>query len=150
MEFLEQDIEKVIMQLVQEKNLEIVELNFYKSQNDYVIRLFIDKEKGGITVEECSSIHKNILIFLEEKQFRDGRYSLEVSSPGLDRPLKTKKDFWRVCGREVVCYLSENIEGKKEHQGTIQNVLEDVLEVQTKSGLVAIPFKIINKAVQII
>ncbi|HPN88603.1 MAG TPA: hypothetical protein PLH56_04615 [Candidatus Omnitrophota bacterium] len=150
MEFLEQDIERNITRLVQEKNLEIVELNFYKSQNDYVIRLLVDKDKGGITVEECSLIHKTILRFLEEKQFRDGRYSLEVSSPGLDRPLKTKKDFLRVCSREVVCYLSENIEGKKEHQGRIQNVFEDVLEVQTKSGLVAIPFKIINKAVQII
>ena len=79
-----------------------------------------------------------------------GNYSLEVSSPGLDRPLKTKKDFLRVSGREVVFYLSENLHGKKEHQGVIKDVSEEKVEVQTKSGLVSIPFKIINKAVQII
>jgi len=150
LEQLKQEIQDRIQPLLAQKSIEIVEYNIYQRGREGVIQVLIDKEKGGITVEECSVINKEILNLMEEKQLMDSDYSVEVSSPGVDRPLKTKKDFLRVSGRVVVFYLLENVEGKKEHQGTIQNVLEESVEINTKNGLVAIPLRIINKAVQII
>ncbi|MBF0522668.1 MAG: hypothetical protein HQL24_06390 [Candidatus Omnitrophica bacterium] len=147
---LKQNIVGILEPLLAQCTAELIELNVIERGKDVVIQILADKISGRITVDECSWLNKELARVLEENPIAGEDFSVEVSSPGLDRPLKTEKDFLRVVGREVVFYLADFIEGKKEHSGIINKVSADEVEVSTKNGAIAIPLNKINKAVQVI
>jgi len=112
--------------LIKEEDLELVDLEFFAGGPSSVLRIFVD-QVGGITVDRCASLSRKIGDFLDMENLIPHRFTLEVSSPGLDRPLTTSADFKRKIGKKVKVFLKEDIEGKKELVGIIKNLEEEDL-----------------------
>lgn len=130
--------------------IDLVDLKIGMYGNITNLRVFADKEHGGITLDECSMINRQLVQEIDRRQLISGDYTVEVSSPGLDWPLKTVKDFKRVLSRKVRFHLLETIEGKIEHWGQVKDVSEENIRIQTKDKEMMIPLGKIHKAVQIV
>ena len=96
----EQKAETLILPLIEKHHFELVDVEYVKEAGNWYLRAYIDKP-GGITVDDCEVISRAFSDLLDEKDFIDDAYILEVSSPGLGRPLKKDKDFVRSMGEEV-------------------------------------------------
>ena len=130
--------------------IEIVHVNVNPHNDTLHIQVFADKLEGGIGMEECAELNRRLAAKLDNDLRLGDNYTLEVSSPGLDRPLTQHRDFRRVLGREVQVFLKERINGKCELSGTLQAVREADIIVATKKGEVTVPMDKIDKAKQII
>lgn len=149
-EELDNAIQEFITPLMNELSVELVEFNIRRQNKMIVIDVITDKPQGGITLDECSLVNQKLSQGLEAKDLIKEGFTLEVSSPGLDRPLKTVKDFLRNVGNNVRFYLLEQVEEKKEHTGIIKEVMDGEIIIDTKKSSVTIPINKINKAVQVI
>ena len=118
--------------IVQAQSLELVEVKIGAHQEDVMIQALVDRPKGGIGIKECTLLNRFIVEAIDKGGFlsEDG-YSLEVSSPGLDRPLVTFKDFLRNIDAEVRVLLKAKVEDKGEHTGIIKSVTADQLTLLT-------------------
>ena len=114
--------------ITQAQGLELVEVKIGIHHKDVLIQVLADKPQGGISIEECSLLNRSIVEAIDKDGIlsEDG-YSLEVASPGLDRPLVTYKDFSRNMNAQVRVWLKEKVAGKVEHEGIIQSVTEEFL-----------------------
>ncbi len=137
-----------LMGLLAERELQLVDLIIKRQGKITTITVLTDKPAGGITIDECIAINRKLVAIIDEQQMIFGDYTIEVSSPGLDRPLKTKEDFRRVIGRLVRFYLRELVENKFEHVGVVKEVMDNTVMVETKVRSLALPLDKINKAVQ--
>lgn len=109
-------------------NYELVDVEFVKEGPAYYLRLYIDKE-GGITIDDCKAISRAIEPVLDEKDFIEPAYILEVSSPGLDRILKKDKDFKKFTGEVVDVKLYKAVEKQKQFQGELVNKTDKELVI---------------------
>ena len=94
-------IQKAVQGILNNHRVEIVELVFQRQSGEPRLRFLVDKPEGGITLGECTQLNREIGELLDRQNLIDQRYVLEVSSPGLDRPLKTEEDFRRVKGKSL-------------------------------------------------
>ena len=143
-------IEELANPFLEEMQLEIVDLHIHQHKDEVTIQILADKPGGGITLEECSQLNRKISEALEEKNLMSPRYLVEVSSPGIDRPLKTAKDFFRVVSRDVRVYLSEPFQNKLEWEGLLTGIENEHVILDSDEGELRIPFAAINKGIQII
>ncbi len=132
------------------RNLDLVEVIHRYEGADLVLRILVDKPEGGITIGECALLNRELSDILDERNILEQRYILEVSSPGLDRPLKTEADFIRSLNKKVKCFLSELVNGKLEWDGVVQKAGEGKVFIDTGREVLEIPLAKINKAKQII
>lgn len=122
-----------IKPLVEEENLELVDLEFSEGGPASLLRVYVDKT-AGVTVDQCADLSKRIGDLLDIEDLIPGRYRLEVSSPGLDRPLVSAADFKRKTGEKVKVFFKEQIDGKMEMVGKIKGFDgENILLELTKS-----------------
>ena len=112
--------EELVMPLITENHFELVDVEYVKEGSNWYLRFYIDKE-GGITVDDCELISRALSDMLDEKDFIEDAYILEVSSPGLGRPLKKPKDFERSIGKEVEVKLYRSINRQKDFEGTLES-----------------------------
>lgn len=147
---LTEQVETLIMPCIRELSAELVELNLKKRGRTVVVGIIADKPDGGITVAECAHINKKVVRALEKRQSFGGDYVVEVSSPGLDRPLKTSKDFARALGRKVRVHLLDAVGEKMECLGEVAGVQENQILIAEGDETVIIPLTHIAKAVQVI
>jgi ribosome maturation factor RimP len=138
------------MPIIKGLSAELVELSMKHHGKTVVVDIIADKINGGITVDECSTINKQVVRAIESQQWFSENFIVEVSSPGLDRALKTAQDFTRAIGRKVRIHLLEPVEEKVEHQGIVARVQENFITIQKKDAMVNIPLEYISKAVQMI
>ena len=131
-------IETLVTPIVQENRLELVDVEYKKEGKNWFLRIFIDKE-GGITVDDCTQVSRRIEDLIEVEEVVPSSYTLEVSSPGLDRPLKKEKDFLRFQGKRAHVTTFTPICQQKNFKGTIRDFREDVLFLETESKHVEIP-----------
>lgn len=120
--------------LLADMGMELVEIQFRREGQGWVLRLFIDKE-GGITIDDCAKVSREISAYLEVEDCIDHAYVLEVSSPGLERPLKKLQDFIRFAGRRVRVKLRQDLGMGKLVVGTLVGVEDEnivLLVEQTK------------------
>ena len=138
-------IEAVVLPALEELGLELVEVQYRREQSGWVLRLFIDKQ-GGITLDNCAAVSREVSQLLDIEDFIDQAYSLEVSSPGLDRPLKSMAEFERFVGRKAKIKTLEPIGGENVFIGKINKTEEEsiVLDVGTKE--MTILFSQVEKA----
>ncbi|MBP9853928.1 MAG: ribosome maturation factor RimP [Candidatus Omnitrophica bacterium] len=141
-------VNELIAPLLDEFGVELVELTIKYQNQAYNVDVFADKPQGGITLDICAKLNLKISALLEEKDIFDLPYIVGVSSPGLDRPLKSIKDFLRVKGKKVRFYLSERINNKLEHVGTILGANELEIIINQNDEVLNIPLEKINKAIQ--
>ena len=93
-------VEEIAHPVLEERGLDLVEVQFRREQRGWVLRLIIDKE-DGVTLDDCTVVSRELSQLLDIEDFIDQAYNLEVSSPGLDRPLKSMADFQRFIGRRA-------------------------------------------------
>lgn len=95
-----------------------MDVEYVKEASNYYLRIYIDKA-GGITVDDCEIVSRALGDLLDAKDFIEESYVLEVSSPGLGRPLKKEKDFKRSIGMEVEIHLYKAIDRQKDYTGVL-------------------------------
>jgi ribosome maturation factor RimP len=145
------NIEPHLRARLEKEGFTLVDLRFYRSQaKESILEVLADRAEGGITLDECSRLNRELGVFLDTLGFLTGSYTLDVSSPGLDRPLFTRADFKRSLGREVRVFLKEAVAEKIEHQGALENAGENSIFLKTKDKTIEIPFEKINKTKQVI
>jgi ribosome maturation factor RimP len=143
--FLEK-IGEMVEPVVQSEGFELVDLQFMKGGKQSFIRIFIDKE-GGITLDDCQNISSQVGALLDVEDIIDCHYILEVSSPGLDRPLKKEADFIRCKGKMIRLFLRDPLEKRSEFSGKIIDFKDNYLILEEKKvGKMIVPFEKIKKA----
>ena len=114
----EQKVEAIAEPIVSSFGFELVDVEYVKEAGTWYLRLYIDKE-GGITIDDCEAVSRLFSDKLDEEDFIDDAYVMEVSSPGLGRPLKKEKDFKRSIGKEVEIRTYRPIDKQKEFFGIL-------------------------------
>lgn len=115
----ESKVEKYLLPLMEKYNYELVDVEYVKEAGFWYLRAYIDKE-GGFTVDDCEIISRQLGEWLDEKDFIQDSYILEVSSPGLGRPLKKEKDYVRSIGKDVEIRLYKALNKQKEFTGALK------------------------------
>lgn len=118
--------------------IEIVDITFRRESQGLVLRILADKP-GGIKVSECEGFNVFLSEALDKEDVIQDHYILEVSSPGLDRPLKTDRDFERSMGRELEITTFEVIDGRKTHEGLLLGMDKDNIVVESGGVSTVIP-----------
>ncbi len=118
-ETYERRTEELLMPLIARHQFELVDVEYVKEGGAWYLRAYIDKP-GGITVDDCEVISRSLSDLLDEEDFIDGSYILEVSSPGLGRPLKKDRDFARSIGEEVEVRTCRTAGHQKEFRGILR------------------------------
>jgi len=118
METYEEKITELAEPLAAAEGMEIVMAECLKMKSGWLVRIYIDKE-GGVTVDDCALMSDRLGDVLNVYDVPPGQYTLEVSSPGLDRPLHRDKDFIRYCGSRVRLRLAEKLEGRRDFRGEL-------------------------------
>lgn len=121
---IEAAIEELVSPIVDDKGFEIVDIEYVKEAGEYYLRVFLDKE-GGISLNDCEAVSRELSEILDVKDPIKDNYFLEVSSPGLDRPLKKDKDFVRYQGRDIEIKLYKSLNGSKQFEGELVGLNED-------------------------
>lgn len=125
----EQRTEALLMPIVEEHNLELVDVEYVKEGGTWYLRAYIDKE-GGVTVDDCEAVSRRLSDLMDTEDFIEEAYILEVSSPGLGRPLKKEKDFKRSLGDEVEVRTYRAIDRQKEFTGILKAYDGDTVTLQ--------------------
>jgi ribosome maturation factor RimP len=126
--------------------IEIVDVEIIRGNRGWVLRIYIDKA-GGVTVDDCAVFSRQLDPVLDaEGFFPEQAYMLEVSSPGLTRPLKKRGDYARFRGKMAKIKTTEKIDGKNVFHGIIKGEKEGIVTVQMKEEDIHIPFEMIKKA----
>ena len=121
---IEATIEEIVQPIVDAKNFEIVDIEYVKEAGEYYLRVYLDNE-GGISLSDCEVVSRELSEILDKKDPIKDNYFLEVSSPGLDRPLKKDKDFERYKGRDVEIKLYKPMNDSKQFEGELVGLTED-------------------------
>lgn len=143
---LGEKIKKIIEPVINADGIELYDIEFNRMRGKGFLRVFIEKE-GGVTIEDCGRISREIEATLDVEDPIPFSYVLEVSSPGLDRPLKKLEDFNKYSGNMVRVTTLEPVENQTFFIGTIAKVENDEISLLLpKDRQVIIPFKNISKA----
>ena len=136
-ETYEQKTEQLLLPIMEEHQFELVDVEFVKEAGNWFLRAYIDKP-GGIGVDDCETVSRRLSDLLDEQDFIEESYILEVSSPGLGRPLKKDKDLERSIGESVDVRLFRAIDRQKEFTGILKAWDKDTvtLEFEDEATLV--------------
>ena len=135
----------VALPVLEEMGLELVEVQYRREQSGWVLRLIIDKQ-DGVSLEDCAAVSREISQLLDIEDFVDQAYNLEVSSPGLNRPLKSMADFERFTGRKAKIKTIEPIAGEHVFIGRIKKTEGETIILEIGRKEVTIPFSQVARA----
>jgi ribosome maturation factor RimP len=131
-EVYEQKTEEILLPIVEEYGFELVDVEYVKEGGTWYLRTYIDKE-GGISIDDCEKVSRRLSDILDEKDYIDDTYIMEVSSPGLGRPLKKEKDFKRSLGKEVDIRTYRMIDKQKEFTGILKDYDKDTVTIELEN-----------------
>ncbi len=138
--------EDVFLPLLKSEGISLVHIEYKLERGGWILRVYIDKE-GGVTVEDCAHMSRELGQLLDVEDIIPTSYSLEVSSPGLDRPLKKEEDFIKYSGRRVRIKASDYVSGRRNFKGELLGLTDGEVMVKVEGGGVfAIPLSSILKA----
>ena len=129
----EQKTEKLLEPILEEHHFELVDVEYVKQGGSWYLRAYIDKP-GGITVDDCEVVNRALGDLLDEHDFIEDSYILEISSPGLGRPLKKERDFERSLGEEVEIRTYRMVNKEKEFRGILKAYDKDTVTIETEEG----------------
>lgn len=124
----EQKTEEILLPITEEYGFELVDVEYVKEGSTWYLRAYIDKP-GGIDINDCEKVSRRLSDLLDEKDYIEDAYILEVSSPGLGRPLKKEKDFKRSVGEEVEIRTYRMIDKQKEFTGVLTGYDADTVTI---------------------
>ena len=125
----EQKTEKLLIPIMEANGFELVDVEYVKEAGNWYLRAYIDKP-GGITVDDCEVVNRELGDLLDRDDFIDESYILEVSSPGLGRPLKKERDFIRSKGEEVEIRTYRMVDRQKEFRGVLKAWDKDTVTIE--------------------
>ena len=125
--------------------LELVQLQYRREAEGWVVRLLVDRP-GGVTVEECGELSRQASSLLDVEDLIPHRYRLEVSSPGLDRPLCKREHFTRFIGVSINLHTREPFDGRKNFQGVLRGFHNDGVLIEVDRTTYELPFAAVDKA----
>lgn len=142
-------VETLIRPVIGDLGLSLVDVEYLKEGRDWFLRVYIDKD-GGVDLDDCALASEKISLLMDENDPIKEQYFLEVSSPGAERPLKTKEDLEKSVGSYINVKTFEKINGEKEFQGTLLSFEDDELtlemKVKTAKRKVTVPYEKVAKA----
>ncbi|WP_089858510.1 ribosome maturation factor RimP [Halanaerobium salsuginis] len=109
-----------VLPIAHTEDLNLIDVEFIKEGSDWILRIFLENQAGDLTIEECEKVSRALSAVLDEEDPIDKSYILEVSSPGLERPLKTEADFERFQGELIAVTTYAKIKGEKEFVGILE------------------------------
>ena len=127
-ELYEQKTEQLLTPIVEEYGFELVDVEYVKEGSTWYLRSHIDKP-GGISIDDCEKVSRRLSDLLDQEDFIEDAYIMEVSSPGLGRPLKKEKDFRRSLGEEVEIRTYRMIDKQKEFTGILKDYDENTVTI---------------------
>jgi ribosome maturation factor RimP len=131
--------------ILKNEGIELVEVGYRREARGWVLRLTIDKE-GGVTLDDCSRVSQEVGRELDIEDFISATYTLEVSSPGLTRPLRNEKDFIKHCNRLIKLRTIDPINNRQQFKGRLLGVSKNQIELEMEEEIVQIPLAKIAKA----
>ena len=143
-------IQALVEPILAERGMELVELTCRSQGREQVVRLLVDKV-GGVTIAQCAHVNQQIGSALDTANLIEGSYTVEVSSPGLDRQLTTKRDFERALGEDLQVGVADPEGRVREVHGMLLAVQHEAVVLKTPQGNVTVPFtdiRIAKKAIR--
>ena len=128
----------------EELGLELIDCEYKKEGGRRVLRIYIDK-KGGVGLDDCEAVSRSVEPVLDSEDFIDEASTFEVSSPGLDRPLKTDRDFERYQGEDVEVGLYAAMDGKKKFTGKLLGRKDGIVSIDDNGQVLEFQQKDISK-----
>ncbi|HXJ20441.1 MAG TPA: ribosome maturation factor RimP [Polyangia bacterium] len=145
-----QDLWLLAEPYVRDAGFDLIEVQYGREQRGLVLRLFIDRPQGessrGIHVDDCERVSRDVSAALDVADKIPQTYQLEVSSPGLDRPLRRERDFARFVGESARIRLTEGVEGRRNFTGTIRGAKEGRVEIACDGRSYELPIDDITRA----
>jgi len=144
-------VSRIAQPILESMGLDLVDIEFGRVGRDAVLRLFIDKE-GGVMLDDCAELSRELSMVLDVEDVIAGNYTMEVSSPGLDRPLKKQADYDRFVGRLIKVrtyqpFLDDNGNKRKTFLGKLEGLVSGVVKMTLTEGQTAsIPIERVAKA----
>lgn len=139
-------VKSIALPLLKELGLDLVEVEFRREAGGWILRLYLDK-RGGVTLGDCQRVSEELSDLLDIEDLIDHPYSLEVSSPGLNRPLSREADFLRFVGQRARVSTFQAIAGQRRFLGTLKGYEGGQVMLEREDGIVVlIPHSLISKA----
>jgi ribosome maturation factor RimP len=144
-ESLLQEVRQIVEPILESQALELVDLEYQRESQGWVLRIYLDRE-GGVSLDDCAGISHEVGAVLEVKDLIPSSYTLEVSSPGLTRPLKRPEDFNKFRNQMVKIKLYEPLDGRKNFKGILLGLEGDRVRVEVEQQVYELPLQRIAKA----
>ena len=138
-------VEELAAGVAKEQGLELVHIEFLPTGQSAILRLYIDKP-GGVNVDDCRKASRHLSLLLEAEDFIDQQYILEVSSPGIERPLFKAEDYRRFNGKEIRLLTHDKVEGRKKFIGFLKGFSQGIVTLECQGGNIEIPLEKVRKA----
>jgi ribosome maturation factor RimP len=142
---IEDRVRGIVDSILSNEGMELVEIEYRRESKGWVLRLYIDKA-GGITLDDCTHISQEVGRSLDVEDFIAIPYTLEVSSPGLTRPLKKEKDFMKYRNQIIKVKTINPIENRRQFKGKLLGISENRIEIEMDGGVFQIPLSNVAKA----
>jgi ribosome maturation factor RimP len=131
--------------ILSEEGMELVDIEYRRESKGWVLRLYLDKE-GGVTLDDCTRVSQEVGRSLDIEDLIRNPYTLEVSSPGLTRPLRTEKDFMKYRHRLIRIKTVNPIENRRQFKGRLLGFYENRIEIEIEGEVFQIPLSNVAKA----
>ncbi len=135
----------LIEPLLEDSGYELVEVEYLSMHGRRILRLYIDRE-GGVTIDDCVDVSRELGDIIEVKEIIEHEYILEVSSPGLNRPLRREKDFIRAIGSKIKLKMNRDLDGQKNFTGILKDYNKRIVFLETGGNIIELPFDNIEKS----
>jgi ribosome maturation factor RimP len=135
----------LIEPILHEMDFELVDVDYLSEHGKWVLRIYIDRA-GGVTIDDCARISGELGDLIDIKDIVRHEYVLEVSSPGLNRPLKNEADFARVIGKKVKVKMRMPVNGRRNFSGYLKDVRDHIIYIEDEEGLITLSWPEIDKA----
>lgn len=131
---------------IAEQGYELVEVELAGQSGTRILRLYIDKPGGGIGLGDCTAVSQFLNPLLDAEDFISDNYILEVSSPGIDRPLRKPGDFVRFAGESITLQTHSPLQGRKRFIGTLRGFEDGLIQVDCEGELVEVHLENLKRA----
>ena len=138
-------VRSMVDSILLNEEMELVDIEYRRESKGWILRLILDKE-GGVTLDNCTRVSQEVGRNLDVEDFIQTPYTLEVSSPGLTRPLKTEKDFMKYCNRLIKVKTVDPVENRRQFKGELLGVSQGQIEIKVEGEVFQISLSNVAKA----
>ena len=139
------DVNRLIEPILNEMGFELVDIEYLSEHGRWVLRIYVDSE-DGITLDDCARVSNEIGDLIDVNDIFEHEYVLEVSSPGLNRPLKKEKDFLKAVGKKVKVKMINPVKERRNFTGYLKAFQDGMLYIEVRNELISLPLRDVKKA----